>query len=327
MPRSHYYDDLSGDSSDGCASGSDCDDFADEAAIEGFIWGTNPPRSNDEKLQGKHQRTVVHADVDCFYCQCEMIDRGLDPKRPLAIGQKHIVVTCNYAAREAGVTKLMSRDEARRRCPHLQVVEGSDLERYRVHGRKIYESFRRAFLKLRPGSAVCKGSMDEMMAQLNTTSAAAGLKGVKSNDQFNSNDVYVYDDQAVTMTEDQTGARTVVFQGARYAETDEAEDPDTFHSLLDTASIALQVRQIVYDETGFTTTIGVSCSPMLAKLASGLHKPGKVNILKPGSSSRRLVESMPLRKVPGIGSRTIKVLEPCLASSSRGDVSSPWTCR
>ena len=99
--------------------------------------------------------------------------------------------------------------------------------------------------------------------------------------------------------------------------------------LLEIASIALQARQAVFEETGFTITMGVSFNPLMAKLASGLRKPGKVNLLQPSSSSRLLVESMPLRKIPGIGSRTMKVLVPCLVDryGSKGDTASPWTCR
>jgi DNA polymerase iota len=335
MSRYQYYDDLSGDSSDGCGSESDGgDDFVDESTFERDVNREDPCR--------RIVRTIVHADVDCFYCQCEMIDRGLDPERPLAIGQKHIVVTCNYAAREAGVTKLMGRSEAYRRCPHLIVVDGSDLERYRVHGRKIYESFRRAFQQLRPGSSVCKGSMDEMMADVTFMNTAdyqrPSRMGVPTQDETSLTDIYVYDDQkssensVITMTEDQSGVQTVVLQGersGRYSAEKDEEDPVALHRLLETASVALHVRQTVFEETGFTITFGVSCSPMLAKLASGLRKPGKVNVLKPGLSSRRLIESMPLRKIPGIGSRTMKLLVPCLVNryGSKGDAAPPWTCR
>jgi hypothetical protein len=99
--------------------------------------------------------------------------------------------------------------------------------------------------------------------------------------------------------------------------------------LLETVALALQVRKIVLKETGFATTMGVSYNPLLAKLASGLRKPGTVNLLAPRPSIRRLVGSMPLRKIPGIGSRTMKVLTPCLVKrfGSTSDQSSPWTCR
>ena len=167
-----YYDDLSGDSSDGGGeeSESDEDHGFEPASASSMVRAQQAAHEDDE---GEDTRCIVHADVDCFYCQCETLDRRLDPLRPLAIGQKHIVVTCNYAARESGVTKLMLREEAYRRCPHLLIVEGSDLERYRIHARNIYESFRRTCQKLRPGSKVAKGSMDEMMADLSFFSSSS----------------------------------------------------------------------------------------------------------------------------------------------------------
>jgi hypothetical protein len=99
----------------------------------------------DDSLWG---RSILHIDIDCFYVQCEEIDRGMrdgnreELDRPLAIGQKHIVVTCNYVARSRGVTKLMSKTDAMRICPDLRIVDGSDLRRYRTHSRTIYEAFR-----------------------------------------------------------------------------------------------------------------------------------------------------------------------------------------
>lgn len=99
-----YSSDSSDDSSRGLLSDRDC---AEE-----------PPPS-------LWSRSIVHLDVDCFYCQCEEIDGPPDFKeRPIAIGQKHIVVTCNYIARREGVKKLQCRIEAMRKCPNLLIIEG-----------------------------------------------------------------------------------------------------------------------------------------------------------------------------------------------------------
>ena len=46
-------------------------------------------------------RCILHVDLDCFYAQVEMRRAGLPPERPLAVTQKFLVVTCNYAARAA----------------------------------------------------------------------------------------------------------------------------------------------------------------------------------------------------------------------------------
>lgn len=44
------------------------------------------------------------------------------PHAPAGVTQKYLVVTCNYEARCAGVTKLMSIAEARQKCPALVLV-------------------------------------------------------------------------------------------------------------------------------------------------------------------------------------------------------------
>jgi len=151
-------------------------------------------------------RCIVHVDVDCFYCQCEHQDRNIPADRPMAIGQKQIVVTCNYAARDVGVTKLQSRTDAFIRCPNLLIVEGSDLERYRIHARKIYECFRRTCKEIHPDIAVCKGSMDEMMADFSV--ACKGDQTTADDIEF-LQQVHIYGESGNEKTivrEDQPGA-------------------------------------------------------------------------------------------------------------------------
>jgi len=53
------------------------------------------------------------------------------------IQQKYIVVTCNYVARDQGVTKLMSVAAAKEKCPQLVLVKGEDLTHYRDMSYKL----------------------------------------------------------------------------------------------------------------------------------------------------------------------------------------------
>lgn len=53
------------------------------------------------------------------------------------IQQKYIIVTCNYVAREMGVTKLMSVTNAVEKCPQLVLVKGEDLTHYREMSYKV----------------------------------------------------------------------------------------------------------------------------------------------------------------------------------------------
>ena len=102
---------------------------------------------------------------------------GLE-SRPFAVGQAHIIVTCNYMARSSGIKKLMSKEAALRILPSLIIVDGSDLTLYRRQSRRIYLCFREALSKHRLNQdqdidedkvlavKACKGEMDEMFADL-----------------------------------------------------------------------------------------------------------------------------------------------------------------
>lgn len=57
--------------------------------------------------------------------------------QPLGVTQKYLVVTCNYAARAFGVTKLQRIEEARAKCPGLHLIPGEDLAPYRDASRRI----------------------------------------------------------------------------------------------------------------------------------------------------------------------------------------------
>ncbi|ETE64973.1 DNA polymerase iota, partial [Ophiophagus hannah] len=67
-------------------------------------------------------RIIVHLDLDCFYAQVEMICNPELRSKPLGVQQKYLVVTCNYEARNLGVTKLMGVKEAKEKCPDLILI-------------------------------------------------------------------------------------------------------------------------------------------------------------------------------------------------------------
>lgn len=72
-----------------------------------------------------------------MYAQAEELRNPSLAGRPLAVTQKYLVVTCNYAARARGVTKLMATAEARKRCPELVTVAGEDLTPYRAAAKAV----------------------------------------------------------------------------------------------------------------------------------------------------------------------------------------------
>jgi len=69
-------------------------------------------------------RILIHCDLDAFFAAVETLHHDLDPSIPLILGSdpkggrgRGIVSTCNYAAREYGISSAMPIREAWRRCP------------------------------------------------------------------------------------------------------------------------------------------------------------------------------------------------------------------
>ena len=52
-------------------------------------------------------------------------------KNVSGVYQKHIMITCNYVARNMGVSKHMKLSEARKQFPELVLINGEDLTPYR----------------------------------------------------------------------------------------------------------------------------------------------------------------------------------------------------
>lgn len=304
--------------------------------------GSNDEDSSSEEKEGYSDlwsSCIVHLDIDCFYCQCEEIDRDLRKNpRPLAIGQKHIIVTSNYEARRYGVKKLQLREDAMAACPSLWIVEGSDLQNYKRYSRAVYEAFRRALQEIAAENGVVipvrKGCMDEMMADLSFAVNRIFQSG-KPPDVDTANHTHyhtpvVFGDSAgsTELVEDQTGQTTVVsyHHNGENAQSGPSrnlplsrrnvheaygveEDRQTcIRRLALAAELVSRICRSVFDETGFYTTAGISVSPLLAKLASDLNKPKAINLLYPWRSAN-LIYSMPLRKMQSVGHRTMKALE------------------
>jgi DNA polymerase iota len=66
----------------------------------------------------------------------------------VGIQQKYIIVTCNYVAREQGLTKLMTVKDALEKCPDLVLVSGEDLTNYRHMSYKISSMYINVWLKI-----------------------------------------------------------------------------------------------------------------------------------------------------------------------------------
>lgn len=71
--------------------------------------------------------------------------------------------------------------------------------------------------------------------------------------------------------------------------------------------IGLQIKKVVWEETGLTISAGVASSKLLAKIASEIDKPDGFTVV-PHGEERHFLAPLPIKRLWGIGSATRKTL-------------------
>ncbi|MBN3295495.1 POLI polymerase, partial [Amia calva] len=223
-----------------------------------------------------HHRVILHFDLDCFYAQVEMIRNPELRHKPLGVQQKNIVVTCNYVARECGLTKLMSIADAKEKCPQLVLVSGENLTHYREISYKVTELLE-GYSPLVERLGFDENFVDisqEVERRLRQTPVSADL----------SVNGHIYNNQSVERN---------------------VED----HIRLAVGSqIAAEIRGALHDKLGLTGCAGIASNKLLAKLVCGTFKPNQQTTLLPESISRLMSSLEHVMKVPGVGYRTAQRL-------------------
>lgn len=193
---------------------------------------------------------------------------------PLGIQQKYIIVTCNYVAREKGVTKLMSVTDAKQKCPELVLVKGEDLTHYREMSYKVTE------LLMSFCSLVERLGFDENFMDI---TEMVGKRLAQS--------------------------KTCVFQGHVYNNSLPDVRAGVHPWLAIGSQVAAELREAIHSKLGLTGCAGIATNKLLAKLVSGTFKPNQQTTLLPEDVSHIMGSLGSLRKVPGIGHQTAKRLQ------------------
>jgi DNA polymerase-4 len=91
-------------------------------------------------------RKIIHCDFDCFYAAIEIRDKPEFKGKPLAVGgtpgNRGVIATCNYEARDYGIHSAMASAQALKKCPDLILIKGN-MSKYREVSQQAHHIFKR----------------------------------------------------------------------------------------------------------------------------------------------------------------------------------------
>uniref|UniRef100_A0A093VEW5 DNA polymerase iota n=1 Tax=Talaromyces marneffei PM1 TaxID=1077442 RepID=A0A093VEW5_TALMA len=261
-------------------------------------------------LRRDDNRVIVHFDYDCFYASVLEAENPTLKALPLAVQQKQIVVTCNYEARRRGLRKLQLIKEAKQICPEVVIIVGEDLTKFRDVSKSLY-GFLKGFTWTQKAERL---GFDEVFLDV-TDMIDYNMSLLNQHDLANSFFCLDKRDPTVGFEFDATG-----YYGPTYPKS--ADNPlsgkvadDSQHNLAQRlilgSHLAYYMRSRLDNERGYTATVGISTSKLLAKLVGNVHKPNnQTTLIPPYSSSagpedisnvNRFLDDHEIGKIPGIG--------------------------
>ncbi|KAK4954673.1 N-acetyltransferase eso1 [Elasticomyces elasticus] len=272
----------------------------------------------DLRLMGRSSpksplRVIALIDFDAFYAQCETVRLDLAPEEPLAVQQWNAIIALNYAAREYGLKRGVSVDEAKLRCPHLRLqhvatwregdtdwayrpdvvqhmrTDKAALEPYRMESRKALDLVVRS---LPQTSKVEKASIDEMFVDLSSQVHTVLIERYPclSMPMQDSDD-----DSLPPPPSDELEWEGDHVLGDHPLRLD--WDDVTF-SLA--AGIVRGLRSIILDTLRYTTSAGIGPNKTVAKLGAGYRKPNQQTVIT-SYAAPDFLSSLKYRKIRGLG--------------------------
>ncbi|MCJ1392437.1 hypothetical protein MMC18_005304 [Xylographa bjoerkii] len=270
------------------------------------------PRRHDDRL-------IIHFDYDCFYAAVFEAENPVLKSLPLAVQQKHIIVTCNYEARRRGLHKLQLIKEARNTCPDVIIVLGEDLTRFRNASKDLY-NFLRSFVWSQKAERLgfdevfldVTSIVDYNLDLLNHNSLSESFFHLDRTDPTVG---FAYDASCFagntfpSSTEGDTSRS--LFTSFPTADTTETNGTDRLEIRLRLGShLAQYLRHQLEEQKGYTSTVGISTNKLLSKLVGNVNKPTNQTTLRPPylptsgnaqSNVLSFIDNHDIGKIPGIG--------------------------
>ncbi|XP_059729234.1 DNA polymerase kappa isoform X2 [Haemorhous mexicanus] len=255
--------------------------------------------------------TIVHIDMDAFYAAVEMRDNPELKEKPIAVGSMSMLSTSNYHARRFGVRAAMPGFIAKRLCPHLTIVP-LNFEKYS----KVSKEVREILAEYDPNFMPM--GLDE--AYLNITEhLEERLNWPEDRRRFFFNTESTTGIDCMTMSpkfnEGKVSSSPVLFEDNTSLMDDEHEQRglSVENSIVFGTSAEEVVKEIrfrIEQKTQLTASAGIAPNTMLAKMCSDRNKPnGQYRISPERLAVLDFLKDLPIRKVPGIGKVTEKMLK------------------
>eukprot|EP01036_Dinobryon_divergens_P030258 gene30258-39476_t len=233
-------------------------------------------------------------DMDMFFAAVEIRDQPDLKDLPVAVGGEMMISTANYVARKYGVRSAMPGFIAKKLCPQLVFVS-CNFDKYEVVSNQI-----KAIIgEYDPNFH--SHSLDEVYFDL----SSAAIRR--------------------TQQSEPEAASASCTLGKRIHSTLELEDIDVPNSIASLRRHAWSIleeirRRISHITGGLTCSAGMANNFFLAKICADKNKPdGQFEIPPSRSAVLEFIESLPTRKVGGIGKVNEKILEK-LGMRTMGDV-------
>ncbi|NWI56881.1 POLK polymerase, partial [Calyptomena viridis] len=257
--------------------------------------------------------TIVHIDMDAFYAAVEMRDNPELKEKPIAVGSMSMLSTSNYHARRFGVRAAMPGFIAKKLCPHLTIVP-LNFEKYGKVSKEVRE------ILAEYDSNYMPMGLDE--AYLNITEHLEERLNWPEDRRrffFNTKSTAGADKDDVNMSakfkEGECSSSPVLFED-NTSLTDEhleqrgqsMENSIVFGTSAE--EVVKEIRFRIEQRTQLTASAGIAPNTMLAKMCSDRNKPnGQCRIAPERRAVLDFLKDLPIRKVPGIGKVTEKMLK------------------
>ncbi|EGW33496.1 DNA polymerase eta subunit [Spathaspora passalidarum NRRL Y-27907] len=287
------------------------------------FWDLNDPA----KAYLSPLSTIGLVDQNAFFAQVEQIRLGLSDQDPVVCAQWQSLIAVSYAARKFGIGRMDSIKSAKEKCPKLIVAHAAvykrgeshwsyidglpdaanhkvSLDTYRRESRKIVRLIQQRF------DLVEKASVDESYIDFGRKIYEKMLK------LFPELSRQPGDPSEYLPTIPDKLPIEIQWEGVVIPSDSEIQRDDNAQEQIGKPKIEdwddiclivaskemLNLRKVIHDELGYTTSAGLARNKLMAKLAGGFKKPDNQTIIR-NCALNRFLTNFELTDITGMGGK------------------------